>query len=204
MPPLDTLRAQYQTLDATITASIRRLGLKNAQRAQEALVLQGAYLFGVRAFEAFLEARIVSLCATDASWGPKQVGGTQKRFVQKVVEDNPRRVKALLAMGRSYGDYLPIEKTIEKAEVLFAAGRPFTLLDREHKDVIKRAHVVRNFIAHDSSYSRRSFVKVVCSRYRLRADQQTAEADLMYEAQRGLPLSKQDLASLIDVASFLS
>ena len=204
MSPLEILRAQYQTLDATISASIRRLGLKNAEPAQESLVLQGAYLFGVRAFEAFLEGQIVSLCAPNATWGPKQVGGTQKRFIQKVIENNPRRVKALLAMGRSYGDYLPLDRTIDKAQVLFAAGRPFTLLDPSHKEVVKRAHVVRNLIAHDSTYSRRIFVKVVCSRYRLRADQQTAESYLLYEAQKGLPLIKQDLGSLLDVASFLS
>jgi hypothetical protein len=202
--PIDGLRVQYALLGRTIDSSLKRLKLKNAQPDEEALVLQGAYLFGVRAFEYFLESQIIYLCNPNSNWGPKEINGLIRRYVRKISEENPSRVKAMLTMGASYTDYLPYERTERKARVLFARGRPFSLLPATHSEIIKRAHVVRNLIAHESEHSMKQFMKVVCSRYSLRPERRNAAGYLFHEAIKGVPMAKQDLSGLMEAAIFLS
>ena len=191
-------------LGQTIDSSLSRLKSGTPEYEQESLVLQGVYLFGVRAFEFFLERQMVYLCHPLARWGPKVVNGKTRRYVSKLKDTNESRVKAILAMGSSYADYLPYERTVNRAKVLFAAGRPFSLIDPNHGEMIKRALVVRNLIAHESDHSMRQFQKTVCSRYPLRPDRRNASGYLLHEAIKGVPMAKQDLAGLLDVASFLS
>jgi hypothetical protein len=202
--PLDQLNQQYYLLGRTIDSSLKRLGFKRAQPKEEALVLQAAYLFGVRAFESFLEGQIVYLCRSDATWGPKTISGKSKRYYRRITDDNPKRIKAIITIGRPYADFLPIEKTLEKARVLFAFGQPFTLLTSDQNDIIKRSQVVRNLIAHESEHSLRQFKRVVCARYPLRKDQQNATSYIVHEQQRGIPMIKQDIAGLLQIAQFLS
>ncbi len=202
--PIDRLKTQYILLGQTIDGSLNRLKSKTPNQEQESLVLQGVYLFGVRAFEFFLESQMVYLCHPLALWGPKVVNGRNRRYVSKLKDANQSRVKAILAMGSSYADYLPYDRTEKRARVLFAAGRPFSLIDQNHGEIIKRAHVVRNLIAHESDHSMRQFQKTVCSRYSLRPDRRNASGYLLHEAIKGVPMAKQDLAGLLDVASFLS
>ncbi len=202
--PIDNLRAQYGVLGQTIDSALKRIGTKGADANQEGVVIQGAYLFGVRAFEYFIESQMVHLCNPSTNWGPKLVNGKTRRFVRKVSESNPNRVKTVLLMGSSYADYLPYDRTEKRADALFARGRPFSLLEPKHKEVIKRAFTTRNLIAHESDHSLKAFKKVVCSRYPLTPDRRNAAGYLLHEAIKGLPMAKQDLAGLFDAATFLS
>jgi hypothetical protein len=202
--PIDNLRAQYVVLGQTVDSALKRLNGKNPDVAQEGVVVQGAYLFGVRAFEYFIESQMVHLCHPAATWGPKAVGGQTRRFVRKLSDPNANRVKSVLLMGSTYADYLPYDRTEKRAEVLFAKGRPFSLLESKHREVIKRAFTTRNLIAHESDHSLKTFEKVVCSRYPLTADRRNAAGYLLHEAIKGLPMAKQDLAGLLDAATFLS
>lgn len=202
--PIDELRAQYQLIGRTIDSSLKRMGSKSANHEEEHLILQGTYLFGVRSFEYFLEQQLIHLCHPGTVWGPKVVAGKTRSFVRKLGDSNPNRIKAILTMGASYADYLPIDRTQQKASVLFARGRPFSLLQGNHKEIIKRAHTVRNLIAHESEHAMKQFTKVVCSRYPLPPEKRNASGYLLYEAIKGTPMAKQDLAGLFDAAAFLS
>lgn len=202
-PPLDTLKGQYALLARTVDNAVARIR-SGAQSDEEGLVLQGTYLFGVRAFETFLENQIIHLCGAATSWGPKTIDGRLMRFKRRIKESRPGRVRSLMLMGRNYADFLPIDETIKKATVFFMMGRPFSLLSSEHKELIRRSHVVRNLIAHESQHSIEQFRKVVLARYSLRTDQQNAGGYIIHEKIKGLPMIKQDMAGLYDIASFLS
>lgn len=202
--PIDDLSAQYILLGKTIDSSFKRMSNRVGDLDEEALVLQGVYLFGVRAFESFLEAQMVHLCHSASAWGPKHVNGKLRQFVRKVSNDSPIRARELLTMGSLYADYLPYDRAIAKAKVLFANGRPFSILEPKHKEIINRSYVVRNLIAHESEYAIKRFKKVVCSRYPLRPDKRNASGYLVHEAIKGLPMVKQDLAGLFEAATFLS
>lgn len=202
--PIDNLRAQYVVLGQTIDSALKRLNSKGGDATQEGVVIQGAYLFGVRAFEYFIESQMIHLCRPDAAWGPKAVNGLDRRYVRKLSDANASRVKSVLLMGSPYADYLPYDRTLKRAEVLFAKGRPFSLLEPKHREVITRAFTTRNLIAHESDHSLKTFKKVICSRYPLRPDRRNAAGYLVHEAIKGLPMAKQDLAGLLDAATFLS
>jgi hypothetical protein len=204
LPPIDRLKTQYALIGQTIDNSLARLSSKGAEVDQEGVVIQGAYLFGVRAFEYFIESQMINLCHPDAIWGPKSVNGQNRRYIRKLSDTSAARIKALILMGQPYADYLPYERTLKRAAVLFAKGRPFSLVGAEQKDVINRSFVVRNLIAHESEHSLKRFTSVICARYPLRADRRHAVGYLLYEAQKGTPMAKQDLAGLFSVANFLS
>lgn len=63
----------------------------------------------------------------------------------------------ILLIGKNYIDWLPYEKTIERAKIFFKDGIPFTLLNDGHKSNLKRYIYIRNALTHKSEYSLQQF-----------------------------------------------
>jgi len=60
--------------------------------------------------------------------------------------------------GRSYVDWLPYQKyTVNRAEVFFRQGLPFTKLDKRDKKNLEIFCTIRNAIAHKSTHSKKQF-----------------------------------------------
>jgi hypothetical protein len=69
--------------------------------------------------------------------------------------------RRLVAGGRSYADWLPFDHTITRAETFLSGGRPFTDVSSVDRNALKRAHYIRNAVAHESNHSLRQFQRHV-------------------------------------------
>lgn len=69
--------------------------------------------------------------------------------------------KLLSSEARSYLNWLPYDRTIQRAEAFLTKGRPFSTLEDSDKTIIKKAHTIRNAIAHKSRYSQAKFLERV-------------------------------------------
>jgi len=91
---------------------------------------------------------------------------------QRQVVDGQQRLRTLISFidckllkdfdeardsGRPYADWLPFDRTEKRAEMFFRAGRPFTNLDIPKKDTLRKAHLIRNAIAHANRSSIQRF-----------------------------------------------
>jgi len=74
---------------------------------------------------------------------------------------------------RKYLDWVPYDRTIERAESLFYGGRPFTKLDSNEKLQVKAVCIIRNAIAHKDGHARRRFDKEVISGHALAPRERT-------------------------------
>jgi len=66
--------------------------------------------------------------------------------------------RAIVSGGRNYVDWLPFEQhTLKRADAFLSAGRPFSTLARADYASLERLGIVRNAIAHESTYALRRF-----------------------------------------------
>lgn len=84
---------------------------------------------------------------------------SQQSAVRSLVRIESEQVaRAVVNGGRSYVDWLPFEDhTKPRAKAFFSRGKPFTDLQAADRAVLRRAHAVRNAIAHESSAAVRRF-----------------------------------------------
>lgn len=72
--------------------------------------------------------------------------------------ESERVARAVVNGGRSYADWLPFDQyTKPRARAFFSRGLPFTLLSTQDRAVLRRAHSIRNAIAHESAAALRHF-----------------------------------------------
>jgi hypothetical protein len=67
----------------------------------------------------------------------------------------------ILLQGRKYMDWLPFDRTIDRAKLYMKDGRPFSDLSPADKGMITRIAIIRNAIAHRSDYALIKFQEVI-------------------------------------------
>lgn len=84
---------------------------------------------------------------------------SERKDVRALVDIKSENVaRSVVKGGRSYVDWLPYNRsTRRRAKAFFSRGRPFTRLTRSEGRNFQRIAIIRNAIAHRSSYSRRRF-----------------------------------------------
>lgn len=75
----------------------------------------------------------------------------------KVVVKSELTAKQVVQGGRDYADWLPIRKTIDRAETYFHGGIPFNRLDGSHRATFSDMKVIRDAIAHSGSHASDKF-----------------------------------------------
>ncbi len=68
---------------------------------------------------------------------------------------------AVIRGGRKYADWLPLEKTKERAPVFLSRGRPFDRLRDVDIQVFQRMQIIRNAVAHRSHHAKRRFKRAL-------------------------------------------
>jgi hypothetical protein len=68
-----------------------------------------------------------------------------------------RALKDILLQGRSYLDWIPIDRTIERADIYLNGGRPFSELTDGDRSTIKTITMIRHAIAHQGEHAKRVF-----------------------------------------------
>lgn len=121
-----------------------------ADRMYEAL-----FLSAVTSFESFLEDLFLGLLVSGA--GLQSTGVRPRMTIQSPVVAR----EVVIGPGRNYADWLPYDRTRERAEVFFRGGRPFTGLTNPHLQVLERTGAIRNAIAHKSQHSVEQFNRKV-------------------------------------------
>jgi hypothetical protein len=83
------------------------------------------------------------------------------RNVRPLVDINSNKVAHDVIRGvRPFAEWLPYDQyTVKRADAFFSGGRPFTNLTNAQVNVFARTTIVRNAIAHESSYALRRFGK---------------------------------------------
>ena len=77
----------------------------------------------------------------------------------RTVVRSPVVARDIVYAGRPYVDWLPYERTIERAEAFLLHGRPFTELSNDEEAKLAGLGVLRNALAHESRYAVGRFEK---------------------------------------------
>jgi hypothetical protein len=114
------------------------------------------FLGGFTTFEAFLEEVFLDLLV--ARRGRADHSLAIPRVTVKAV---PIARELVFGLGRKYADWLPFERTVDRARMFFRGGRPFATVGVGQRELVDKAHVIRNAIAHQSRYSGEQFEKKI-------------------------------------------
>jgi len=136
------LDATRRRIDALATDG--ELSRRAAEQVYESL-----FLSCFTSFEVFLEDVFLALLLT---------GGGTKAIPR--LDVNSLTVARELVVGpgpKKYVDWFPYERTIERADIFFRGGRPFTNVQAPQRDILNKAQTIRNAIAHRSRHSQRRF-----------------------------------------------
>lgn len=99
----------------------------------------------------------------ERSLGRLFLGLLMRRFelsgVTPLVEIRSERVARAVLVGASqYIDWLPFDKrTVPLANAFFSGGRPFATVPAQDVKTLERLRIIRNAVAHESSYAERVF-----------------------------------------------
>ncbi|MEM4986654.1 hypothetical protein V8G57_04540 [Collimonas sp. H4R21] len=63
--------------------------------------------------------------------------------------------------GDKYIDWIPYDRTTDRAEIFFKDGKPFSTLTKPQKEMLRQLHQVRNALAHRSDHSLDVFTRLV-------------------------------------------
>ena len=114
----------------------------------------GAFLDFHARFERSLEALFIGLLVGEYM--------SRRPGVRPLVTA-PTRERALkvIEAGRPYADWLPFRYVLERADLFFHRGRPFTELSAAERNAVESAVILRNLIAHNSRHAHQRFRKQV-------------------------------------------
>jgi len=151
----DALSRRYVALEGT-RGKVERLIVRRRLAAGAAEhMYEGLFLSAVTSFESFLEDLFLHCLTAGGS------SGAQRR----VTVSTPAAARDLVLSGRRYVDWLPYKLTRDRADLFFVAARPFSRMDgpgrRQLLDVLDRAVVLRNAVAHKSHHAIARFEKEV-------------------------------------------
>lgn len=126
---------------------------------------EGLYLAAVTTFEGFVEDLFIGLLLS-AGGLRSNLAGVRARVSFR---SYPVARQVVYGVGSNYADWLPFEKTERRAKVFFRKGRPFHHLSastsdpaaKQARELLNRAILIRNAIAHRSRFSLRRFEQEV-------------------------------------------
>jgi hypothetical protein len=151
---LDKFHRSLRTLDYT-RERMERL----YQRDQIALrdlhsVYESLFLRSVTSFELFLEELFIAILE-------RRVRYRARTVTLKMKAHSSVALMEILLQGDRYLDWLPFNKTEDRAKLYLLDGKPFCDLTSADKDTIKKITTIRHAIAHASTHAKDQFHKTV-------------------------------------------
>jgi hypothetical protein len=117
------------------------------------LVYEGLYLDCVTSFESSIEYLFIQILTGHV---------TLREVTARVAFKSSMVARDVLLGGeKKYLDWLPYDKAEKRAQAYFRGGFPFTKFTSTEKKTIEEMLIIRNAIAHESSYSYNRFQKFV-------------------------------------------
>lgn len=163
------LISHFSYLDQTRKKGIVLLENQQIVRRDIEFIYKGLFFDVATSFENFLEELFLGLLSERLVHSNRKFGLNlefRRRYMitsRSGIQSRDSFEKAFLMKmsGRKYLDWMPYEFTIEKSQLCFKDGFPFCELDRDDRDYLKKFHLLRNVLAHDSDASRRAFLNEV-------------------------------------------
>ena len=152
---LEKTRAKMETLYAQSL-----VGKRDVEHIYGAIFI-GAYT----AFESMLEDLFLKLLTSSVK--------ASRSVKSKATFNSAAAARSIVFGGKNYLDWIPYDKTLERAEQFFYSGQPFTKLSSHEKGRIKTVCLIRNAIAHSSSHARKQFDVSVVSTLTLQPRERT-------------------------------
>lgn len=122
---------------------------------------EGLFLLAVRKFEWFLETYFFELATGEIDWKSRVIQGKRVRFRRTINETRREKIRLLLLGKQPFLKFLPYENCLDMANLIFANGTPFSLLDAGQKGHLIRCQAIRNLIAHASDSAEEKFTRQV-------------------------------------------
>jgi len=116
-------------------------------------VYEGLYIAAVTSFEGFLEALFFDVLLN----GDRYSGSIHARVEFK----SAQVLRAFVLGGRPYVNWLPYDRTNERAAIYLRAGRPFSNANATDKRMMANWMTMRHAIAHTSRHADRTFQRQV-------------------------------------------
>jgi hypothetical protein len=129
--------------------SDRSLSTRDIEKIYESL-----YIRAITYFEGFIENLFLGMLT-------KRITPSVRDVILRVEFRSDAIARDLAFGGKNYIDWFPYDKTEKIAGLFFRGGRPFSKLDKVDKNDIENMMVIRNVIAHHSSYSHHRFEEEV-------------------------------------------
>ena len=126
-------------------------------------VYEGLFLRTVVAFEDLIECTFFDILEGDSpnpDWWARVVG--EKKALRECVLE-----------GKAYLDWLPIQRTLDRANIYLEDGEPFTLFDDDDKSKLFQIITIRNAIAHAGDNARGKFRQKVIGNTNLRRNEKS-------------------------------
>jgi hypothetical protein len=156
MPPkdvlVDRLAGRFRSLDST-RKRVDTLGQRaSLPRKDLDQIYEALFLNAMTAFEGFLEDLFLN----------RLVSQTGKRLSPRAIPRLTVRSysvahRLVVGPGKKYADWLPYDRTIERAKLFFRGGRPFCDAPKLLLNVLQKGVLIRNVIAHRSRHSYKVF-----------------------------------------------
>lgn len=154
------------------------LGITDVERVYEALFVRSVVQFEAMLEEVFLGLISVRLISPKSHISPRA----------KFPSDNVLR--DIIYGNEKYLDWLPYDRTEERALRFLSGGRPFTQVDNGCRSELKRIVLTRHAIAHKSSFSRSQFLSKVIGSSALLPREKTP-AGYLRSIVRAAPLQRR-------------
>lgn len=149
----DRVAQRARGTDAFVNKLERLYARRSLTRMDLERAYTGGFLSFVGAYEKAWEDRFVGLLMGRLTVSPP---------ARKLVDIHSEVVARSVLLGnRDYLDWLPIDRTVRRAEIYFSSGHPFSLISEADRGLIRRHVYVRHALARDSRYSTRQFQRKV-------------------------------------------
>jgi hypothetical protein len=146
-----SLLTQFGSLDATRRRVDGLVVSGNLSRRAAEQVYESLFLSSFTAFEVFIDELFLTLLV-------KQKDASRTGAIPRVtVRSFAVGRELIMGAGRNYVDWLPYDRTVERANLFFRGGRPFTNVSPGDRELVNKAQIIRNAIAHRSRYSEKRF-----------------------------------------------
>ena len=146
--------SRLRSLDRACRRADSLLAARLVSRGDAELIYEAAYISSVTGFETLVEELFIGLL----------VGGlvSADRTVHPRVHFRSHRVaREVVQAGRRYVDWLPYDRTLDRAKVFFRGGCPFTTLSSNDRKLLESCLVIRHAIAHRSRHALGNFERNV-------------------------------------------
>ncbi len=104
------------------------------------LIYEATFLTAVASLENLLETFLIEMIWTrrGAVPGNKAIVSAPSRWA----------IRRVILLGRDYGEYMPLRKAIERAEIFLTHPVPFSNIPAADKELLTYSSIVRNAVAH--------------------------------------------------------